>query len=371
MRHSRPNLWKFRNCPVPNRLRQRFATEIVGSYYKPHWLLNHATPVSGASRSPFVPPREVLDEAKQAAVRLAIDDQERAGLDVVTDGEQTRASFVGHFYRLQGIDTTRWKQRQRSTSDYQTVEFKTGFATRTAGGYPVVSGPIRRTTPLILAEARFARRFARAPLKVTIVGPFTLACRLVDEHYGDFKILLADVADALNDELRDLDREGVALLQLDEPDLHFQYSEAERSGAVDYLDRALHGLETATAVHICYGYSAFIERKWVNPTYTRTLDLLRHSSVDQISLEYEEPGHGPDVLSHVGSKVAAVGMLSMGNAEAETAQHIVERARAAAEVVPPERLKLSSDCGMWFLDHDVAFAKISNLASAARMLRDG
>jgi 5-methyltetrahydropteroyltriglutamate--homocysteine methyltransferase len=346
-----------------------FSTEIVGSYYKPHWLLDHDVPSSGAGSMPFVPPAAVLEEAKQAAVRLAIDDQERAGLDVVTDGEQTRASFVGHFYRLDGIDTSNWKPRPRTTTDYQTVEFKPGFGKRTAPGYPVVTGPIRRAQPLILEEARFALRFARKPLKITVVGPFTLASRLVDEHYGDLGKILADIADALNAELRELDRLGLGVIQVDEPDLHFQYSEAERWQADEYLDRALQGVETTTAVHVCYGYSAFIERKWINPTYTRALDMLAHSSVDQISLEYEEPGHGPDVLSHVGSKIAAVGLLSMGNSEPESVEHIVGRAHAAAEVVPPQRLKLSTDCGMWFLDHDVAFAKISNLARAAETLR--
>ena len=348
-----------------------FGTEIVGSYHKPGWLVRRDRSWT-TDDSFFRPEPAVLDEARAAAVRLAIDDQERAGLDVVTDGEQTRQSFSAHFYRLGGIDTQRWLPRTLpiDARDLQTITFKSTADDQSLSQLgPSVVGPITWQAPIVLDDLRLALRYARKPVKVTLVGPFTLATRLVDRYYGDFARLVLALAEALNHEARALAEAGAAVVQFDDPEIHFKFSLA-RAMAGDALGRAAHGVSATTAVHVCYGYALYIVEKRVNPLYAEVLEYLADTPIDQISLEYEQPGHQPDLLAHVGDKVAAVGLISSGTEQAESAAHIARRARDAARVVPPERLKLSSDCGLWFLPRESAFEKISNLARAAVALRE-
>jgi 5-methyltetrahydropteroyltriglutamate--homocysteine methyltransferase len=347
-----------------------FATEIVGSYYKPAWLVRRDHSFT-TDDSFFRPEPDVVDEAKEAAVRLAIDDQERAGLDVVTDGEQTRQSFSAHFFSLGGIDTTRWQPRSlpQEARDLQTITLKatTDDRSLTQRG-PTVVGPVEWQAPITLDDLRVALRYAHRPVKVTLVGPFTLATRLVDNFYGNFTRLVLALADALNREARALTDAGAAVVQFDDPEIHFRFSLA-RGVASEALDRAARGVTATTAVHVCYGYSLYIAEKRVNPLYPEVLDFLAQTSIDQISLEYEQPGHQPELLSHVGEKIAAVGFISSGAEEPESVDHIRQRARGAAAVIDPQRLKLSTDCGIWFLPRPSAFQKIANLASAAGTLR--
>ena len=347
-----------------------FATEIVGSYHKPDWLIRRDRSFT-ADDTFFRPDSDVLEAAKEAAVRLAIDDQERAGLDVVTDGEQTRKSFSGHFFSLGGIDASRWQPRTlpQEANDLTTITFKKTSDDRTMTRMgPTVTGPITWNGPITLDDLERSLRYARQPVKVTLVGPFTLATRLVDEYYGSFDRLLLALADALNAEARALADAGASVVQFDDPEIHFKYRTAQ-SGAGEALNRAAHGVSATTAVHVCYGYAMYIDDKWVNPTYASALDLLSRTDIQQISLEYEQPGHQPDVLAHVGDKIAAVGFLSSGTEDVESVDHIVQRARDAASIVPPTRLKLSTDCGMWFLPRAATFGKVTNLARAASTLR--
>jgi len=348
-----------------------FSTEIVGSYHKPHWLIRPDRAASAHARF-FRPDDDVLDCAKQAAVRLAIDDQERASMDIVTDGEQTRQSFTSHFFKFGGLDTNqlnprnndRWPGDEMTTEPRQTADDRSIMQVG-----PTVTGPITWAGPVVLDDLRFAKKFARKPVKMTVAGPFTLSNRMVNAYYSDRDQLTLAVADALNKELKALDDEGLAIIQLDDPEIHFRFHQG-RAIAVEALNRAVHGITTTTAVHICYGYSIYLERKWVNPNYAPTLDMLATSDVSQISLEYEQPGHEPDILTHVGKKIAAVGFVSSGSTVVESVAHIRARIKAAAEVVPPDRLKPSTDCGLWFLARDPAFNKLSHLAQAAASLRE-
>jgi 5-methyltetrahydropteroyltriglutamate--homocysteine methyltransferase len=202
---------------------------------------------------------------------------------------------------------------------------------------------------------------------MTVLGPLTAAARVADEHYGDEEALGMAFAAALNEELRALDAEGVDLLQLDEPDFHFRHAEAVEWGA-RALDRAFEGVRAVRAVHVCYGY-ATIGRKRLDPGYGRVLEAIAASSADAISLEYAQPGHGPELLRSCGDKHVLLGVLDLGTHEVEPAESIAARVRAALEVVPPERLHLAPDCGMWFLPREVAFAKLRALVLAAQLVR--
>ena len=205
---------------------------------------------------------------------------------------------------------------------------------------------------------------------MTVIGPCSLALRLADEHYGSLDKLAFGLADALNQELRALARAGVDLIQIDEPEVHFRYSQL-KDFAHEAINRVLRGVQTQTAVHVCYGYSKNIAAKRVNPIYESALGLLAATDVNEISLEYEQPGHTPDLLTHCGDKGVILGLLNLDTeAEVETVAHITARARAALQVVAPERLRLASDCGMWFLPRERALGKITALELAAQALRN-
>ncbi|MCS6800445.1 MAG: cobalamin-independent methionine synthase II family protein [Chloroflexota bacterium] len=347
--------------------------QLVGSYAKPQWLADHER--AYALDEPWWRvPEEFLDQAKTDAALLAIRDQERAGLAVITDGEQRRQSFTAYFFRLHGIDTTRWGPRTSgAASDIAGFVERRAPTARTAlfpSLGPTVVGPIAWAGPISVDDLRFLRRSTRRLTKATIAGPATLALRLSDQWYGDLTRLILALADALNREIKALEAAGADIIQLDEPEVHFSLS-LVRDAATEAIDRALHGVTARTAVHLCYGYARTTTAKRVNPRYAEAIALIAASRADEISLEYEQPGHQPDVLVHCGRKAVILGLLNNApDAPVETVDHILARARAALEVVPPERLRLAPDCGMWFLPRAQAFRKISALALAARALRN-
>lgn len=356
-------------------------TQIVGSWSKPHWIADHDL-VYGPEGSWWRVAPEQLAEAQDDAVRLAVADQRRAGLTLVGDGEQRRQTFSGHFYALGGIDQLERGAATHTSSDV--TEFLTMKARAVppppADGdppappvflQPRVVGPVTWQRPIVADEVRFVRTLTDAPVKVTIIGPATLALRLVDEHYGDLGSLALAVADALNSEVLACVAAGASLVQLDEPEAHFRYSYV-KDFVTEAIDRALRDVpdEVSTAVHVCYGYSRNIAEKRATPVYPQALELLDASSAEWVSLEYEQPGLQPDVLEHLGSSKVVLGSLNLDTeAPMETVEHVLARARAALEVVGPERLSLAPDCGMWFLPRDTARAKVAALESAARVLR--
>ena len=352
-----------------------FPTELVGSYTKPRWLANHDL-VYGPEGSWWKVGASDLAEAQGDAARLAIEDQNAAGLTYVTDGEQRRQTFSGFFYALKGIDekdrgeftnfandlgdAIKMKARPAPVSDAPPPKFL----------LPRVVSAIEWPGPMLLNDLAFLKRHARGRTKITLIGPNSLAVRLVDEHYGSPAKVAFAVADALNREIRSLEAMGVDLIQIDEPEVHFRYSQV-RDFAVEAIDRALKGVTTRTSVHMCYGYSKNIAEKHANPIYEKALALLARSTVKEISLEYEQPNHQPDLLNHAGNKAVILGLLNLDTeAAVETKDHIVARAKDALRVVAKDKLRLAPDCGMWFLPRDRAFGKIAALEAAARQLRD-
>ena len=230
-----------------------------------------------------------------------------------------------------------------------------------------VVGEIRWKEPVTLDDLRFLKRHTRRPVKMTVIGPLTAAVRLANDYYPDEETLGMAVAQAINQELRALEAEGLDIIQLDEPDFHFRHDAAVRWG-MRALDAAFDGIGTVKAVHMCYGY-ATIGDKRLDPHYARALQAIAASSTDQICIEYEQPGHEPELLRHCRGKDVILGVLNLGTREIESVEHIAGRIRAALQVVPPERLHLAPDCGMWFLPRDVAFAKIRAMAAAAELVR--
>lgn len=351
------------------------ATELVGSYAKPPWLVDLSKPTAIDQSEWWRVPPERLPAAQDDAVLLAIADQERAGLDYVTDGEQRRQSFSGYFMRLGGIDTENWSDRYgggRRTSDvadYISIRDVSRLKSGMMSMGPTVTGPITWQGPLSVADLEFLRRHTARRSKVTVIGPATLAVRISDHHYGDMGKLMLALADALNHELRALAAAGADLIQIDDPELHFNQSRVSE-WATEALSRMVAGVEARTAVHICYGYAQNIASKRVNPAYAEAMQMIAASDVDEMSIEYEQPGHEPDVLEHAGDKAVILGLLNLApDAPVERTEHIIERARAALEVVPADRLRLAPDCGMWFLPRETAQRKIAALGAASRALR--
>jgi 5-methyltetrahydropteroyltriglutamate--homocysteine methyltransferase len=351
----------------------RLATQLVGSYSKPPWLTDHSKAAARDVSWWRVPP-EFLPEALDDVVRLAIADQERAGLTVITDGEQRRQSFSAYFFRLGGIDPQSIIRRDppaaRASGSFIVQQGDPASNTGLITTFPVVRGPLEWNGPLSVDDFLFLKRLTRRLTKATVIGPSTMACRLHDEYYGDFKKLVFAVADAMNHEVRALEGAGADLIQIDDPDLHMRLGQVEAT-ATEALDRMVRGVSARTAVHVCYGYARTAVEKRIDPDYARVLQLIAASRVDEMSIEYEQPGHQPDLLEAAGSKAVILGLLNLSpEAPVEPVDHIVRRARAAMEIVSADRLRLAPDCGMWFLPSEHAFRKIRALALAGEALRN-
>ena len=345
------------------------STQLVGSYTKPDWLIRHHRVTSQFGEESFWrPDPEVREQAFDDATRLAIADQENAGLDLITDGEQRRERYDTYFFRFGGLDTESLGAWDTALRDLSFIDIDPDVAARfsTARAARVV-GDVTWQGPIALEDLRFLKRHTRRPVKMTVIGPLTTACRLANEHYVDEQALGMAVAAAINQELRALDAEGVDVIQIDEPDFHFRHDQASNWGA-RAVDAALEGVTATSIVHVCYGY-ATLGRKRIDPNYARVLESLAASRAGGISLEYEQPGHGPDLLRHCGDKMIILGVLNLGKQEVETPEHVAARIREALEVVPPERLQLAPDCGMWFLPRGIAFAKLRAMSTAAEIVR--
>ena len=347
------------------------STQIVGSYTKPKWLLRHER-MAAFDDSAWRPDPDVVQPAREDAVRLAIYDQEKAGLDILTDGEAQRTAYDRHFFaRLDGVsvtdlvsvavasrDTSFRKRRKEGLEEHEGL-----FRMR-----PRIVGPVGWPGPLCLDELRFARQQTSRPIKVTVVGPLTAVDRLADEHYGDPEAAAMAIAGALNRELLALQAAGADVLQIDEPMFHFKAEAAARFGCAA-VNRMTDGITIPVILHICYGYAYISESKTADPGYGNVLAMAAGCNITGISLEYEQPGHEPDILRHCGDKHVLIGLLNLGTQEIETPAHIAARLREALDVIPPERLHPCSDCGMWFLPREVAFGKIRSLVAGTETVR--
>jgi 5-methyltetrahydropteroyltriglutamate--homocysteine methyltransferase len=279
---------------------------------------------------------------------------ERAGIDIVTDGEIRRESYSNRFANaLEGIDAV---TPARSTSSAgRTVEL------------PRVVGPIRRARPVEVDDMTFLRGITDRPAKMTLPGPFTMSRQAVDEFYDDDEELIMDLANAVNDEAHDLVAAGADVIQLDEPWVRMD-PEAARRFAIPAIDRALAGLEVETVVHVCFGYAALIPGASKRDGYPFLAELA-DSRADTISIEAAQPRLDLGILDDLAPKRIMLGVLDLGDLEVETPETVAGRIRAGLRRVAPERLIAAPDCGMKYLPGSTAFGKLQSLAAGAAIVR--
>lgn len=339
-----------------------FTTTVIGSMPKPHWLLERKAMNDPAADhhgkgADWLPAPEVLTLAQDDACRLAIHDQERAGIDIITDGEQRRKSYLAHItMQLSGIDYKRTVPKLA----------RNGRRTIQAGR---VTGPIRREGSLLKDDLIFLMREATAPVKVTLPGPMTVWDTVADEHYGDARALALDYAAAINEEARELDALGPAVIQFDEP-VFSRYPELVAEWGISALDRCLEGLSAETAVHVCYSYPMPGVARPIQDSYPVILKELEKSRVDCLALEFEASGLDPALLRLCPSKTVIFGCIDNGNETPETPEYVARKLLAAAEHLSPEKIQAAPDCGLVPLDRDSARAKLEALVEGARIARE-
>jgi 5-methyltetrahydropteroyltriglutamate--homocysteine methyltransferase len=332
-------------------------TTVVGSYPQPDWLVDRAMLSKVVPRTRMKEiwrvPEPFLEQAQDDATQVAIRDMERAGIDIVTDGEIRRESYSNRFATaLEGID------------DEHPGEIVNRVGQKTA--VPRVVGKIRRTGPVELRDMQFLRTNTERLAKITLPGPFTMGQQVKDEFYGDAEAMCMDYAAAVNEEAKELVKAGADVIQLDEPWLRNNPDEAKRY-AVKVINRALEGIDVPTVVHLCFGYAAVV--KGGKPTGYAFLPQLADSIAQQISIESAQPKIDLGVLKELAPKKVMLGVIDLADPEIETPQKVAERIRAGLKFLPPDKLLPAPDCGMKYLPRATAFGKLKALAEGAAIVR--
>jgi 5-methyltetrahydropteroyltriglutamate--homocysteine methyltransferase len=333
-------------------------TTLVGSYPQPDWLIDRK------KLSEVAPPRvrfrdfwrvapEFLEQAQDDATILAIRDQERAGIDIVTDGEMRRESYSNRFATaLEGVDLDNPGQAP----------------TRTPGKtqpVPRVVGPVRRKHAVEARDVRFLRANTDRRIKITVPGPFTMSMQTQDDYYKDEMRLAMDYAAAVNEEIKDLFAAGADIVQIDEPYMQARPDKAGDIG-IKALNRALEGITGPTAVHLCFGYAAFVKQR---PAGYSFLPELEHSTARQISIETAQSQLDCTVLERLPSKQIMLGVIDLADMRIETPEVVAARIRRALPHVPAEQLVIAPDCGMKYLARDVAFGKLKAMVEGTAIVR--
>ena len=329
---------------------------IVGSYPQPDWLIDRARLSKMVPRvlekSLWRIPEPLLQEAQDDATIVAIRDQERAGLDIVSDGEIRRESYFNRFATaLDGIDLVHPGQALNRRGELSLV--------------PRVTAPIRRNHPVQVRDVQFLRANTDRRIKITLPGPFTMARLAQDDFYGDERALALDYAAAVNAEIRDLFAAGADLVQVDEPYMQAQPDKAREYG-VEALNRALEDADGPTCVHICFGYAQLVVER---PSGYSFLPELAQTPCDQISIETAQSGLDCSVLRELPGKTFLVGVLDLSDTAVETPETVARRIRRALQHVPAERIVVAPDCGMKYLPRDVAFGKLCAMVEGAALVR--
>ena len=333
-------------------------TTVVGSYPQPDWLVDRALLSKSVPRTRMqamwrLPPAH-LEEAQDDATIVAIRDMERAGIDIVTDGEIRRESYSNRLATaLDGIDT----------DNPAIIVSRSGLETPV----PRVVGKICRSAPVELRDMEFLRRNTDHAAKITLPGPFTMSQQAKDEFYGDDEALAMAFAEAVNAEARDLERAGADVIQLDEPWVR-NNPELARRIAVKAINRALDGITVPTVVHLCFGYAAVVPGS-TKPAGYSFLSELADTSAEQISIEAAQPRLDLGVLKDLAPKKIMLGVLDLGDPEIETVSVVSERIRNGLKHVGPDRLLLAPDCGMKYMPRATAFGKLKAMCEAAARVR--
>jgi 5-methyltetrahydropteroyltriglutamate--homocysteine methyltransferase len=336
---------------------QLLPTTVVGSYPQPEWLVDFK--VLKAQTVPRVRVKEMwrvpepyLEQAQDDATLIAIRDMERAGIDIITDGEMRRESYSNRFATaLDGIDI----------ETPAVIKNRAGVDTVV----PRAVGKVRRRAPVEVRDMEFLRRNTDRKAKITLPGPFTMTQQVKNEHYRDQEQLAMDFAAAVNEEARDLQKAGADVIQLDEPWLRNDPEGAKRY-AVKAINRALEGITVPTVVHLCFGYAFLVKGK---PTSYFFLSELADSKAQQISIESAQPKIDLGVLKDLSGKKIMLGVINLGDPIVERPEQVAERIRAGLKHVSPDRLIPAPDCGMKYMSREVAFGKLKALAEGAAIVR--
>jgi 5-methyltetrahydropteroyltriglutamate--homocysteine methyltransferase len=332
-------------------------TSLVGSYPQPDWLIDR--PKLAGRFPPRVRARELwrvapefLEQAQDDATLLAIREQERAGLDIITDGEMRRESYSNRFATaLEGVD----------------IDNPGSALDRSGHPNPVprVVGKIRRKHAVEVRDVKFLRANTDRMIKMTVPGPFTMAQQAQNDFYKSEEELALDYAAAVNEEIRDLFAAGADMVQLDEPYMQARPEKARQYG-LKALNRALEGITGPTAIHICFGYAAIIHAR---PSGYSFLPELEQSLARQVSIETAQSSLDCAVLTKLASKTIILGVLDLSDMKIEAPEVVAERIRRALPHVPAERLVIAPDCGLKYLPRDVAFGKMAAMVAGAAIVR--
>ena len=332
-------------------------TTVVGSYVQPEWLVDRDN-LKGR-----LPPRvralemwridpAFLEDAQDDATLLAIRDMERAGIDIVTDGEVRRESYSNRVATaLGGIDI----------DNPGTAIDRTGHP----NPVPRIAGPITRERPIEVDDVKFLRAATDRKIKITLPGPFTMTQQAQNDHYDTDEDAAMDYAAAVNEEIRDLFAAGADVVQLDEPYMQAR-PEIARKYAVKAINRALDGIDGETAVHICFGYAHVVHAR---PEGYSFLPELEDCAADQISIETAQSGLDLKALDDLPSKKIILGVLDLSTEEIETPEAIASRIRPAVDRIGAERILVAPDCGMKYMRRDVAFGKLRAMCDGAAIVR--
>lgn len=332
-------------------------TSLVGSYAQPDWLIDRKKladrfpPRVRASELWRVAP-EFIEEAQDDATTIAIRDQERAGLDIITDGEQRRESYSNRFATaLEGVDI----------DNPGTALDRSGHP----NPVPRIVGKIRHKQPVQVRDVQFLRANTDRTIKITVPGPFTMSQQAQNDFYKDDQEMVLDYAAAVNAEIKDLFAAGADIVQIDEPYMQARPEQARKYG-LRGLEAALDGVKGTTAIHICFGYAAIIH---VRPSGYSFLPELAESPVQQVSIETAQSNLDCSILEKLPGKTIILGTLDLSDIAIETPETVAARIRRALPYVPAERIVVAPDCGLKYLPRNIAFGKMRAMVEGAEMVR--
>ncbi|MCB2383228.1 methionine synthase [Shewanella baltica] len=331
-------------------------TSTAGSLPKPVWLAEPQT-----LWSPWKLQGEELIAGKHDALRLSLQDQLHAGIDIVSDGEQTRQHFVTTFIEhLNGVDFSKRK----------TVKIRDRYD----ASVPTVVGPVSRQKSVFVEDAKFLRKQTTQPIKWALPGPMTMIDTLYDDHYKSREKLAWEFAKILNEEAKELEAAGVDIIQFDEPAFNVFFDEVNEWG-IACLERAIEGLKCETAVHICYGYGIKANTDWKKTLgsewrqYEEAFPKLQKSNIDIISLECHNSHVPMELLELIRGKKVMVGAIDVATDTIETAEEVADTLRKALKFVDADKLYPCTNCGMTPLSHQVARGKLNALSAGAEIVR--
>mgnify|MGYP002260600338 FL=1 len=338
------------------KMKKLLPTSTAGSLPKPAWLAEPET-----LWSPWKLQGAELIDGKQDALRVALQEQQQAGVDIVSDGEQTRQHFVTTFIEhLNGVD---FENRKTVT-----------IRNRYEASVPSVIGPVSRSKPVFVEDAKFLRSQTKQPIKWALPGPMTMIDTLYDAHYQSREQLAWEFAKILNQEAKELEAAGVDIIQFDEPAFNVFFDDVNDWG-IKCLERAIEGLKCETAVHICYGYGIKANTDWKQTLgnewrqYEEVFPKLQKSNIDIISLECHNSRVPIELLALIRGKKVMVGAIDVASNEIETPDEVAQTLREALKYVDADKLYPCTNCGMAPLPRQIASAKLSALSKGAEIIR--